>query len=111
VGIWINSGSRFETAANNGTAHFLEHILFKGTKVRAGRFVGQGQRGVVQHAEGCGAASHAAHDAAQVLPALSCQREGLSGQPVLPNPQHLPARCPAPTMRAEPHRARPGGGD
>lgn len=34
VGIWINSGSRFETDANNGTAHFLEHILFKGTKSR-----------------------------------------------------------------------------
>jgi predicted Zn-dependent peptidase len=34
VGIWINSGSRFENDANNGTAHFLEHILFKGTKVR-----------------------------------------------------------------------------
>eukprot|EP00878_Enallax_costatus_P000634 GHUV01000737.1.p1 GENE.GHUV01000737.1~~GHUV01000737.1.p1 ORF type:complete len:493 (+),score=146.57 GHUV01000737.1:128-1606(+) len=35
VGIWINSGSRFETDANNGTAHFLEHILFKGTKSRS----------------------------------------------------------------------------
>jgi predicted Zn-dependent peptidase len=34
VGIWINSGSRFENDANNGTAHFLEHILFKGTKVQ-----------------------------------------------------------------------------
>lgn len=34
VGIWINSGSRFENDANNGTAHFLEHILFKGTKTR-----------------------------------------------------------------------------
>ncbi len=33
VGMWINSGSRFETDANNGVAHFLEHILFKGTKV------------------------------------------------------------------------------
>ncbi len=32
LGIWINSGSRFETDANNGVAHFLEHILFKGTK-------------------------------------------------------------------------------
>jgi len=37
VGIWINSGSRFETDANNGTAHFLEHILFKGTKTRSVR--------------------------------------------------------------------------
>eukprot|EP00955_Chlamydomonas_euryale_P058081 356968-Chlamydomonas_euryale.AAC.25 len=33
VGAWINSGSRFETDENNGVAHFLEHILFKGTKV------------------------------------------------------------------------------
>lgn len=35
VGIWINSGSRFESDENNGTAHFLEHILFKGTKKRS----------------------------------------------------------------------------
>lgn len=35
VGLWINSGSRFETDATNGAAHFLEHMLFKGTKVRA----------------------------------------------------------------------------
>ena len=33
VGVWINSGSRFETDETNGAAHFLEHILFKGTKV------------------------------------------------------------------------------
>jgi processing peptidase subunit beta len=34
VGVWINSGSRFETDETNGAAHFLEHILFKGTKAR-----------------------------------------------------------------------------
>jgi len=31
VGIWIDAGSRFETKENNGTAHFLEHMAFKGT--------------------------------------------------------------------------------
>ncbi len=31
VGIWVNTGSRDETGAINGTAHFLEHMLFKGT--------------------------------------------------------------------------------
>lgn len=31
VGVWINAGSRFETAQNNGTAHFLEHLAFKVT--------------------------------------------------------------------------------
>eukprot|EP00894_Picocystis_sp_ML_P002332 jgi/Pico_ML_1/52849/g3495.t1 len=34
VGVWIDAGSRFETAKSNGTAHFLEHMAFKGTKTR-----------------------------------------------------------------------------
>ncbi|ODV89315.1 hypothetical protein CANCADRAFT_137170 [Tortispora caseinolytica NRRL Y-17796] len=34
VGVWIDAGSRAETAANNGTAHFLEHLSFKGTSSR-----------------------------------------------------------------------------
>ena len=33
MGVWIDAGSRYENAANNGTAHFLEHMAFKGTKV------------------------------------------------------------------------------
>lgn len=30
VGVWIDAGSRFETDDTNGTAHFLEHMIFKG---------------------------------------------------------------------------------
>ncbi|KAF9899655.1 hypothetical protein BX616_002904, partial [Lobosporangium transversale] len=29
VGVFIDAGSRAETAANNGAAHFLEHMAFK----------------------------------------------------------------------------------
>lgn len=29
VGIWIDAGSRHESDANNGVAHFLEHMAFK----------------------------------------------------------------------------------
>ncbi|KAJ1958376.1 Mitochondrial-processing peptidase subunit beta [Linderina pennispora] len=29
VGVWVNSGSRSETAKDNGSAHFLEHMAFK----------------------------------------------------------------------------------
>lgn len=29
VGLWIDSGSRFETDENNGVAHFMEHMAFK----------------------------------------------------------------------------------
>ncbi|KAH6650573.1 Metalloenzyme, LuxS/M16 peptidase-like protein [Chaetomium tenue] len=34
VGVWIDAGSRAETAETNGTAHFLEHLAFKGTSKR-----------------------------------------------------------------------------
>mmetsp|Transcript_15413 Transcript_15413/g.17457 ORF Transcript_15413/g.17457 Transcript_15413/m.17457 type:complete len:471 (-) Transcript_15413:177-1589(-) len=34
VGVWIDAGSRYETAKNNGVAHFLEHMAFKGTSKR-----------------------------------------------------------------------------
>jgi hypothetical protein len=34
VGAFIDAGSRYETLETSGTAHFLEHLLFKGTKNR-----------------------------------------------------------------------------
>ncbi|KAL0569581.1 Mitochondrial-processing peptidase subunit beta [Marasmius crinis-equi] len=34
VGVWIDAGSRAETDKTNGTAHFLEHMAFKGTNRR-----------------------------------------------------------------------------
>jgi predicted Zn-dependent peptidase len=35
VGVWISSGSRRETAEQNGISHFIEHMLFKGTANRS----------------------------------------------------------------------------
>uniref|UniRef100_A0A915PHI9 Mitochondrial-processing peptidase subunit beta n=1 Tax=Setaria digitata TaxID=48799 RepID=A0A915PHI9_9BILA len=35
VGVWIDAGSRFENDENNGVAHFLEHMAFKGTMKRS----------------------------------------------------------------------------
>ncbi|KAI9309207.1 Metalloenzyme, LuxS/M16 peptidase-like protein [Cunninghamella echinulata] len=37
VGVWIDAGSRAENMKNNGSAHFLEHMAFKGTKTRSQR--------------------------------------------------------------------------
>lgn len=34
LGVWIWSGSRFESESQHGVAHFLEHMLFKGTARR-----------------------------------------------------------------------------
>ena len=34
LGIWVGAGSRFERAEEGGSAHFIEHMLFKGTETR-----------------------------------------------------------------------------
>ncbi len=34
LGIWVENGSRHESAAENGISHFIEHLLFKGTERR-----------------------------------------------------------------------------
>jgi predicted Zn-dependent peptidase len=34
AGIWVKTGSRNENPKNNGISHFVEHMLFKGTKTR-----------------------------------------------------------------------------
>ena len=35
LGVWITAGARHETQSQNGIAHFLEHMAFKGTKKRS----------------------------------------------------------------------------
>lgn len=41
IGVWIGTGSRNETPANNGISHFLEHMFFKGTKTRTAREIAE----------------------------------------------------------------------
>ena len=35
LGIWVGTGARHERAAENGAAHFIEHMVFKGTQRRS----------------------------------------------------------------------------
>jgi len=35
VGVWVQAGARHERAEQNGIAHFLEHMAFKGTATRS----------------------------------------------------------------------------
>jgi len=37
LGIWVGNGARQEQPATNGVAHFIEHLLFKGTERRSAR--------------------------------------------------------------------------
>jgi predicted Zn-dependent peptidase len=35
LGVWIKCGSRIENTENTGISHFIEHLLFKGTRKRS----------------------------------------------------------------------------
>ena len=41
VGAWVNAGSRDELASENGITHFIEHMVFKGTRRRRGYLINQ----------------------------------------------------------------------
>ena len=40
-GIWIDVGSRYEDEYTNGMSHFIEHMLFKGTKNRTAKKIAE----------------------------------------------------------------------
>jgi predicted Zn-dependent peptidase len=41
IGVWLTRGSRHETADKSGIAHFVEHMLFKGTATRSAEDIAQ----------------------------------------------------------------------
>lgn len=41
IGVWVDAGARHETADENGVAHLLEHMAFKGTARRSARAIAE----------------------------------------------------------------------
>jgi predicted Zn-dependent peptidase len=41
IGVWLTRGSRHESADRSGIAHFVEHMLFKGTNTRTAEDIAQ----------------------------------------------------------------------
>lgn len=46
VGVWAGVGGRHEPEAVNGISHFIEHLLFKGTKRRSARDISEAVEGI-----------------------------------------------------------------
>lgn len=46
LGIWVGVGGRYEPAAISGVSHFIEHLLFKGTKKRSAERISQDVEGI-----------------------------------------------------------------
>jgi predicted Zn-dependent peptidase len=41
LGFWVQTGSRDEEPRISGSSHFLEHLLFKGTKTHSARDIAE----------------------------------------------------------------------
>src|ERR1700728_334910 len=46
LGLWVGVGGRYEPPEVNGVCHFIEHMLFKGTRRRSARRISQDVEGV-----------------------------------------------------------------
>ena len=42
-GVWVKAGAVYETSANAGVSHFIEHMMFKGTEKRSARQTHRGE--------------------------------------------------------------------
>ena len=68
VGVWIDTGSVYENAKNNGVAHFVEHMSFKGTEKRT-------QQGLELEIENMGARLNAYTSREQTVFYANCFKE------------------------------------
>lgn len=46
LGVWVGVGSRYETAQQSGASHFIEHLLFKGTRHRTAQEISEAVEGL-----------------------------------------------------------------
>jgi predicted Zn-dependent peptidase len=46
LGLWVGVGGRYESEQFNGACHFIEHMLFKGTRRRSALQISQGVEGI-----------------------------------------------------------------
>ncbi len=46
IGVWVGTGSAFERENEGGASHFIEHMLFKGTKTRTAQDIASEMDGI-----------------------------------------------------------------
>ena len=61
VGVWVDAGARYETVANNGVAHMLEHMAFKGTDSRSAQDIAVAIESVGGHLNAYTSREHTAY--------------------------------------------------
>ena len=61
VGVWVDAGARAESPVDNGVAHMLEHMAFKGTQRRGARAIAEEIEAVGGHLNAYTSREHTAY--------------------------------------------------
>jgi predicted Zn-dependent peptidase len=61
LGVWVNAGTRHESADVNGISHLLEHMAFKGTERRSARAIAEEIEAVGGHLNAYTSREHTAY--------------------------------------------------
>src|SRR5262247_430227 len=61
IGVWLTRGSRHESAERSGIAHFVEHMLFKGTASRSAEDIAQAIDSIGGHLDAFTAKEYASY--------------------------------------------------
>ena len=61
LGVWVNAGTRHETADVNGVSHLLEHMAFKGTERRSAQAIAEEMDAVGGHLNAYTCREHTAY--------------------------------------------------
>lgn len=63
MGVWVNAGARDETDAENGLSHFIEHMIFKGTRRRSAYQIAKEFDGIGGHTNAFTSMEHTCYHA------------------------------------------------
>ncbi len=63
AGVWVRTGSRAESDAHQGMAHFIEHMMFKGTETRDARSIAASLEGLGGHLDAWTNHEHVCYEA------------------------------------------------
>lgn len=63
AGVWVRTGSRAESDAHQGMAHFIEHMMFKGTESRDARSIAASLEGLGGHLDAWTNHEHVCYEA------------------------------------------------
>ena len=106
IGVWVRVGARHESATEAGMSHFLEHMVFKGTRTRDAYQLAMSLESVGGHLDAFTGREVTLFDARALDEDLDLAVEVLADLVLCPrlDPDDVNLRFPTPRLKRSPYR-------